>query len=199
MNILDNRCLFLILLSFFLTRSTLNAQSPYDAFEKAEQLFEEKNSEEAYGILSNTMENIKDYKSPMSYEEAEKFYDLFVSVSYSMGKKGIIDSIYLSGIEYGKLIQNDSLTCKYINLRGNLLRIKNKWQEAVDETGKNGHALTQLAGMGNLNRVRVEDVMVPRVEITSVPLDILNCDGFNPYIATMPADGYSLSFGMSYS
>lgn len=36
----------------------------------------------------------------------------------------------------------------------------------------NGHALNILGGIGNLNRVRVEDVAVPRAEIVSAPVDI---------------------------
>jgi hemolysin (HlyC) family protein len=37
---------------------------------------------------------------------------------------------------------------------------------------RNGHALTPAGGVANLNRVRVEDVAVPRAEIVSVPVDI---------------------------
>jgi len=36
----------------------------------------------------------------------------------------------------------------------------------------NGHSLTPVGGIGNLNRVRVQDVAVPRAEIVSVPLNI---------------------------
>jgi len=36
----------------------------------------------------------------------------------------------------------------------------------------NGHALSPAGGLGNLNRVQVEDVAVPRAEIVSVPHDI---------------------------
>ncbi len=36
----------------------------------------------------------------------------------------------------------------------------------------NGHSLSPAGGIGNLNRVKVQDVAVPRVEIVSVPLEI---------------------------
>ncbi len=36
----------------------------------------------------------------------------------------------------------------------------------------NGHSLTPAGGLGNLNRVRVEDVAIPRAEIVAVPVDI---------------------------
>ncbi len=36
----------------------------------------------------------------------------------------------------------------------------------------NGHSLSPAGGIGNLNRVTVEDVAVPRAEIVSVPTDI---------------------------
>lgn len=36
----------------------------------------------------------------------------------------------------------------------------------------NGHSLSPVGGMSNLNRVKVQDVAVPRAEIVSVPLDI---------------------------
>jgi len=37
---------------------------------------------------------------------------------------------------------------------------------------RNGHTLSPVGGMGNLNNVRVEDVAVPRAEIVAVPLAI---------------------------
>lgn len=36
----------------------------------------------------------------------------------------------------------------------------------------NGHSLTPAGGLANLNRVRVQDVAVPRAEIESVPIEI---------------------------
>jgi hemolysin (HlyC) family protein len=36
---------------------------------------------------------------------------------------------------------------------------------------QNGHTLTPAGGLANLNRVRVEDVVVPRADIVSVPLE----------------------------
>jgi len=36
----------------------------------------------------------------------------------------------------------------------------------------NGHSLSPIGGIGNLNRFRVQDVALPRAEIVSVPLDI---------------------------
>jgi len=40
------------------------------------------------------------------------------------------------------------------------------------KNGVNGHIPTPAGGLGNLNRVKVEDVAVPRAEIVSVPLEI---------------------------
>ncbi len=40
------------------------------------------------------------------------------------------------------------------------------------QTETNGHSLSPAGGMGNLNRVKVEDVAVPRAEIVSVPVEI---------------------------
>lgn len=46
--------------------------------------------------------------------------------------------------------------------------------EPIETTpqNSNGHALSPAGGLGNLNRVQVEDVAVPRAEIVSVPRDI---------------------------
>lgn len=41
-----------------------------------------------------------------------------------------------------------------------------------ETTHSNGHSLSPAGGIGNLNRVKVEDVAVPRAEIVSVPTEI---------------------------
>ena len=107
-------------------------QNAYDVFEEAETLFEKEQKEEAFDLLSNAVSNIEKYQEKMSFQEAEKFFDLYASLTYGLGKMSIIDSVYLAGIDYGKLIENDTLSCKYINLRGNLWRIKNQWAKAID-------------------------------------------------------------------
>ena len=107
-------------------------QNAYDVFEEAETLFEKEQKEEAFDLLSNAVSNIEKYQEKMSFQEAEKFFDLYASLTYGLGKMSIIDSVYLAGIDYGRLIENDTLSCKYINLRGNLWRIKNQWTKAIE-------------------------------------------------------------------
>ncbi len=43
---------------------------------------------------------------------------------------------------------------------------------AAGQTARNGHTLSPSGGIGNLNRVRIEDVAIPRAEIIAVPVEI---------------------------
>lgn len=49
----------------------------------------------------------------------------------------------------------------------------------------NGHSLSPVGGIANLNRVRVEDVAVPRAEIISVPIEI----GMDELVSTFRQSG----------
>jgi two-component sensor histidine kinase len=114
-------------------------QNAYDEFLSAEELYKEGKAEDALNLLENAYSVLDIYPEKMSFAQAEKFFDLYASLTYELGKMSTIDSVYLAGIKYGDLITNDTLSCKYINLRGNFWRIKNQWSMAIDilKTGLN--------------------------------------------------------------
>ena len=123
---------FCIIICFLLFLNTpAIGQNAYEVFQEAEKLYKDGKQQEAFDMLTNTTLDNEKANPKMSYNQAEKFFDLYASLTYGLGKMSLIDSVYLAGIDYGEFIQNDTLSCKYINLRGNLWRIKNQWLKAI--------------------------------------------------------------------
>ncbi len=125
--------LFLAIVGFLSTSFVpIAGQSAYQVFQNAEELFNDEQKQEAFDLMHDAARSIDQFSEKMSLQQAEHFFDLYASLTYGLGKMKLIDSVYLAGIDYGSVIQNDTLSCKYINLRGNLYRIKNQWTKAIE-------------------------------------------------------------------
>lgn len=111
--------------------SLLHAQSGYESYQEAKQLYESKNLDEAYEKIFKASTQLEDYPKQMTNDEAHEFFELFENLSYNLGKMSEVDEVYVKAIQYGSFIQSDQLQCHYTLMRGNYYRIKNKWQKAI--------------------------------------------------------------------
>ena len=107
-------------------------QSPYSEYQKAKILSDKDEKQKAFDVLHESAANLSKYPEKMTLQQANHFFELYERLTYGLGKMATIDSVYLKGIDYGELIENDTLSCKLINLRGNLWRIKNQWRKAIE-------------------------------------------------------------------
>lgn len=83
-----------------------------------------------------------------------------------MGEKGEGPSGAAQGARKEGITQKPGL---FSRIFGNGVASEHKGGATMDQ---NGHSLSPAGGLGNLNRVRVQDVAVPRAEIVSIPADI---------------------------
>ena len=123
---------FILICLAFSPWSPSYGQNPYTEFQKAKILSDKDEKQKAFDIIHKSASKLSQYPEKMSLQQANHFFELYENLTYGLGKMAIIDSVYLKGIEYGEFIENDTFSCKVINLRGNLWRIKNQWRKAIE-------------------------------------------------------------------
>ena len=108
------------------------AQSAYPSYIEAKKLYDDGHKEDAFATMNLAFDLMHNFSEDMSHEEAMNFFEFYANLSHEMNDYGKVDSVYWSGIKYGKTINSDSLSCNFILRRGNYWRILGKHSKAID-------------------------------------------------------------------